>query len=185
MLDMSRIQSSVEQDLLAVEGLVDSMYEKNFSEYFVGAREMFTRLDSKIHPITDEDLNWILIDLPVKLFDVSEKLAAFKMKLETLKLLLKKKETDLTANAKENGYKASEIKAAVNAETIEDQLLINAYASVISRVESEVTFSKELIMSGKKIWTARRDTDASNPVSEIPSELPEYQIKGKDYIKGV
>ena len=184
MLDMSSIQSSVEQDLQAVEGLVNSMYKNNFSEYFKGAREMFSRLDSKLHPIADDELNWILIDLPIKLFDVSEKLSQFKMKYETLKLLLKKKETDLTADAKDNGYKASDIKTLISAETVEDRLLINAYASVISRVESEVTFAKELIMSGKKIWTARRETDVSNPVSEIPSDLPEYQIKGKDYIKG-
>lgn len=183
MLDMSCIQSSVEQDLNAVESLINSLYESNFSEFFVGAREVFARLDSKLHPITDEELNWILIDLPVQLFDVSEKLSSFKMKCETLKLLLKKKESDVAADAKEKGYKASDIKTIVYSETIEDRLLINAYSSVISRVESEVVFSKELIMSGKKIWTARRETDASNPVSEI-SELPEYQIKGKDYIKG-
>lgn len=185
MLDMSSIQSYVEQDLNAVESLINSLYDNNFSGFFVGAREVFTRLDSKLHPITDEELNWILIDLPVKLFDVSERLSAFKMKCETLKLLLKKKESDVAADAKEEGYKASDIKTIVSSETIEDRLLINAYSSVISRVESEIIFSKELIMSGKKIWTARRDADSSNPVAEVQSDLPEYQIKGKDYIKGV
>jgi hypothetical protein len=184
MLDISSIQSSAEQDLQAVEGLVNSLYEHNFSEYFKGSREIFSRLDSNSHPITDEELNWILIDLPVKLFDVSEKLSQFKMKHETLKLILKKKESDITSELKDNGAKAGDIKIEVANATIEDKLLINAYASVIGRVESEVAFSKELIMSGKKIWTARRETDASNPVSEIPEELPDYKIDGKTYIKG-
>ena len=184
MLDFSKAILNASQDLNAVSDLVDSMYSSNFSKYFETAREMFARLNSKEHPITDNELNYVLIDLPVQLFDVSEQLSSFRMKLETLKLLLKQKERNLIKDAKEAGFGATEAKDFATVDTIEDRLLISAYSSVISRVESEISFSKELIMGAKKIWDARRKADASNPVSEVSAELPEYSIPGSSYIRG-
>ena len=69
----------------------------------------------------------------------------------------------------------------------EDKILILAYDNLITRVEKEMSYSRELIMSAKKIYDARRNTEQSNPVSEVNSkqnDLPDYysSTSGKQYI---
>lgn len=188
MIDMKNIEADARADLESVSGFIESLYQTNFSEFFAESRELYARLGSKTRPITDEELSWILINLPMNLFYVSERLNDFRMKYETLKLRTKKKESELANEAKESGFTASQAKEYVNANTLDDKLLQSAYMSVIERVESEISFSKELIMGAKKIWDARRRTEQSNPVSEVTEtadDLPEYKpSKPKDYIKG-
>ena len=69
----------------------------------------------------------------------------------------------------------------------EDKILILAYDNLITRVEKEMSYSRELIMSAKKIYDVRRNTEQSNPVSEVSSkqnDLPDYysSTSGKQYI---
>lgn len=186
MIDLSAIQASVSGDLDAVSGIVESMYNTNFAPYFKESRDVFNRLNSKVNPISDDELSYILIDLPVKLIDISEQVGAFRIKCETLKLLAKRKESELSSELKESGMKSADIKETVTLNLMEDKLLISAYSTVISRVESEIAFCKELIMGAKKIWDARRKSESANPVSEVESkdDLPDYQFGGKSYIKG-
>ena len=50
---------------------------------------------------------------------------------------------------------------------IEELILDLAYESVISRVDHEISFSRELIMGAKKVWDRRRQTDVVNPIGTV------------------
>ena len=55
-------------------------------------------------------------------------------------------------------------------------------SGIISRVETELTFARELIMSCKKIWDRRKDTDDLIPISSIETDhLPDYQEEGAEF----
>lgn len=193
MIDLSAIEQNMSDDLNSVTGFVNSMYDKNFSSYFADSREVFARMNSKVQPITDDELNYVLIDLPLSLIDVSEQLSSFKVRHEAMKLTVKQKENSLASDAKDKGMKSAEAKEYVTNNSMEDRLLLSAYAAIIYRVESEIAFCRELIMGAKKIWDARRKSESVNPVAEVNDShdgLPEYSYveteckKKKSYIKG-
>ena len=173
-MNLFEVESKHSEDLSAVDSWCDEIYQKNFSKYFSDQRSLFDRLRSKSHPITDQELEWILTQVPVNLFDASEKLSKLQTYQEVLKLNVKKKETKCRRTEDNED------------EIFEDKVLLLAYSSILTRVEKEMSYSRELIMSAKKIWDSRRRTDASNPVSEMSSvdNLPDYSvsIKNKSYI---
>ena len=155
-------------------------YEKAFARYFKNVKELSKRLSSTTRPITDAELNTILIDLPIALFDASESLSQVKMTLEVIKLKAKEDEYELLKKA--TAKTVTERKDEVAVQMTEAKVLMIAYEAIISRVESEISLSKELIMGAKKIWDSRRRTEESNPVSPIDSnkkqdinKLPEYK----------
>ena len=49
-------------------------------------------------------------------------------------------------------------------------ILSNALETLITRVDSEISFSRELIMSAKKIFDARRNTEQVNPINPIDTQ---------------
>lgn len=155
----------------------DSIYQSEFAEYFDSERTLYSKLKSKQKLITDGELEDILTTLPLQLFSVSEHLSNLRIKYEVVKLGIKEKVA--FAEKSSSASTATARKEEANTSVIEDQLLSLAYATLIDRVEKEISFSRELIMSAKKIWDARRRTDTVNPVSEgtlaTPSdELPRY-----------
>ena len=52
------------------------------------------------------------------------------------------------------------------------------YTAVVTRVEIDIAFSKELIMGARKVWDARRRSEDA-PVGEIPPELPDYPMESE------
>lgn len=183
MLNLNDVQSEFSEDIEAVSDWCDEIYQQNFAIHFGESRELFNRLKSKTHPITDEELSWILINLPLNLFDVSEVLNKFKVSQEVVKLRNKQKESDLVKSSVENTATKRQEDAAIK--MLENKLLVTAYSSVMSRVESEISFCRELIMGAKKIWDSRRRAESANPVSPVDDShinLPDYQ-EGV-YIKG-
>lgn len=168
-MDLFEVESKHSEDLSAVDSWCDEIYQKNFSKYFSDQRSLFDRLRSKSHPITDEELEWILTQVPVNLFDASEKLSKLQTYQEVLKLNVRKKENE------------SKRKEYTDGDLFEDKVLLLAYSSILTRVEKEMSYSRELIMSAKKIWDSRRRTDTSNPVSEMSSvdKLPDYSVSSK------
>ena len=145
----------------------DQEYQSHFGEYFSEARKLFERLQSKSQPITDEELSWILSTLPIKLFQVSEALNRYRLATETVKIAIKR--------AKKRNDELVDV--------LGDELLVSAMSCIISAVEGEVSFSRELIMGAKKIWDSRRMAEQSMPVSESAT-LPEYKVpSGKAYVK--
>lgn len=185
MKDIRSIQKENEDDMIAVTSWCDEMYDSIFAPYFEGVRKLYSRLQSKKSPITDDELEEILTMLPLNLFSVSEALNKFRTELEVTKMKIRQKKKEyLDASAETTETRRN---AEVQYRLIEDELLCTAYSTVITRVESEVSFSRELIMSAKKIWDGRRSTEKVNPVSEGTTEqLPEYDPKstGSKYIHG-
>lgn len=176
MVDISFYSNSVNE----VNEIADNMYSNNFSYYFDDVRALQARLESKTHPITDEELEWVLTTLPLSLFSAAEALNRVKLEQETIKLENKKVKVEL---AKEETEKSPVSKSDLLASKMADyDIVLSIYGSVISRVESELTFCKELIMGCKKIWDGRRNAEKSNPIAPVNTEeLPDYQ---KDvYIK--
>lgn len=178
MIDLNEVLQENSEDIKAVIDYVTEIYDDKFASYFLDARVLFERLKSKTHPISDDELSQILIDLPLQLFDVSEVLNQFRLSHEVVKLKNKQKEADLIKSSSETT--TPKRKSDVELKMIPDKLLIATFDTVITRVENEISFCKELIMSAKKLWDARRRTEHSNPVSEV--DLPEYT--GSSYIKG-
>lgn len=183
MVDLKEAFQSAEEDIQAASEWVDKLYNNNFAEHFTEAKNLFERLKSKEHPITDDELSWILITLPIKLFEVAETLNRFKLNEEIVKLRYKKSEADIVKSSKGKTITERKDEAAVT--LVDDKLLIMAYSIIISRVESEISLSKELIMGAKKIWDSRRKADSVMPVSEADTSdgvLPDYNRKS--YIHG-
>lgn len=183
MLDLSAVQAEFSEDINAVTEWFEEIYRDNFAVYFGESRELFNRLKSKTQPITDEELSWILINLPLNLFDVSEILNKLRLSQEVIKLRNKQKETDLAKASIEKSATKRQEEASIA--MLENKLLSTVYTHVISRVEGEISFCRELIMSAKKIWDARRRTEGANPVSPVDDshiQLPDYQPGA--YIKG-
>ena len=161
MSDISKALESLQEDFDAADNMVDDIYNKYFASYFKKELEMHARFRDADLLITDKELEWIITSLPMELFSVSYALAQFKQHNELVKLKIKQR-------------KGQE----VDDPTLDDEykLMSIIYASVISRVEQEIAFSKELIMGAKKVWDARRKTEQANPISEVNKELPVYQF---------
>lgn len=172
-VDISDIHAEVSDELSAVVNWCNDVYRDTFAEYFKDAEVLFARLQSKSHPITDEELSWILIDLPITLFNVSEALNRFRVQHETVKLKSKQAAAEIAD------------KGVSELDPLELQLLSNAYKSVIQQVEGRISWSRELVMGAKKIWDARRRTEAANPVCEVGIDsLPPYGEVSPSYVKG-
>lgn len=143
MSDISKALESLQEDFDAADNMVDDIYNKYFASYFKKELEMHARFRDADRLITDKELEWIITSLPMELFSVSYALAQFKQHNELVKLKIKqRKGQDVDDPTLDDEYKLMSI----------------IYASVISRVEQEITFSKELIMGAKKVWDARRKT---------------------------
>lgn len=181
MNDIIKDQQSNTQDVLA---WCNSIYDSKFRSYFTESRALFERMDSKVRPISDAELEWILIELPLILFSVSEELNSLRLSVEVIKLQNKEQKRLFSSMTKDE-------REANNADSIldEGELMKLAYAHLIKRVENEVSASRELIMGAKKIWEGRRSTEQSNPVGEVlspSSNIPDYDphsTGSKMYIK--
>jgi hypothetical protein len=169
-------------DMSAVQTFCDELYDQNFKSNFEEIRELYTRLKSKVHPITDEELEYILTTFPLELFVVSENLNKLRLNCEVVKLKNKQTMETIRKNAEVEADSLNMTKSAKNDyvsnaiknHMVEYEVLYSAYSSVISRVENEQAFAKELIMGAKKIWDSRRSADNSNPISPVVPDLPEY-----------
>ena len=175
MSNLKEIETLYDSDLKDMIDWCDDMYQSIFSKYFDIQRDMFVRMKSEERPITDDELEWILTQVPMNLFDAAEHLATITTKQEIIKLGCKKRENEFYKNSSESTDTKKKEEASIK--VTEDKILILAYDNLITRVEKEMSYSRELIMSAKKIYDSRRSTEQSNPVSEVnskSSDLPNY-----------
>ena len=166
-MDIKKVfNDAYKTDILPIQVYCDEIYRNNgFEACFCNVSTLIGKMESNMNPISDHDLEWILIELPMKLFTASESLNKLKLSLEVIKLKLKESKSE----------KDSDL------ETItEYQILKIIHETLISKVESQITLSKELIMGAKKVWDSRRIGEKSNPVKEI--DLPDYD-PNQTYIK--
>lgn len=153
-----------------VNAWCESEYESKFSEYFNGIPELYAKVQASQAKLTDEELEWILTSAPLQLISVSEELSKYKLNSECLKLYTKKIECDVAdASSKRT---VTEKKDEAAKATLDYKMLNSAYGVVIDRVENQINFTRELIMSAKKIWDSRVKTYNANPVSELDGEEP-------------
>ena len=160
--------AALKDDFQAADDVVNEIYNKYFASYFKKVDEMYTRFQDKEVAITDTELEWIITALPLELMSASGALAQFKQHHEIIKLTIKQRKADSKQEDIDEEYKLMSI----------------VYNCVISKVEHQLSFSKELIMGAKKVWDARKRTEQVNPINEVNS-LPDYQpIKRQQYIHG-
>lgn len=165
MSDISRAAESLKEDFISADALVSEIYDKYFARYFKKELEMHTRFKDAEVPITDNELEWIITTLPLELFSVANALAQFKQHNEIVKLKIKQRKSRSKDRVVDDGLDE------------EYKLMSIIYASVITRVEQEISFSKELIMGAKKVWDARRSGDRAPIGEKLPEpDLPAYRI---------
>lgn len=186
-MNLESVISESSDVLDTVQEWYQELYTKKFEKYFRNQTDLYKRLQSESRSITDSELETILIDIPLDLFSVAETLNTLKLYMEVLKLSIKPKIKEISQNSTESTQTKRDQYAEM--QVIGDRILIKVYESVINQVENQITFSKELIMSAKKLWDARRRTEDVNPISTanpISENIPEYEInnlKSNFYVK--
>lgn len=162
--------------LNTVHDWVESEYSKHFSQYFETQRNLYAVFKNNRKAITDDELEQILMQVPLDLFVVSENLNKYRLSLETLKLKLKHDTREISKNSTAKSQAKRDEDGEL--ETIGDRILIECYNNIITRVENEISFSRELIMSSKKLWDSRRQGDRTMPVGikdyQQSNNLPNY-----------
>lgn len=185
------LQDQYKEYIDDIETWCNEQYNQYFKDCFDSVRKIHKSMESQVRAISDTELEWILTELPMTLFSISESLNKYRLEHEVIKLRKKRIKLDLDEEAKklieDKILSKSDMKSWVDAELSEHDVLLAAYSSVISRVESEISFSKELIMGCKKIWDARRKGEAANPVSPIDprdvDNIPDYSTRYDQYIR--
>ena len=169
MSDLAKALEVLKEDFNAADALVDDIYNKYFDAYFKKECELHNKFRAEDTVISDKDLEWILISLPLDIKMASSALAQFKQHNEIVKLKIKQRKG-----------KGKDTPAEEDSLDEEFKLMSIIYSSVITRVELDISFSKELIMGAKKVWDARRNSEGA-PIGEVvpdtESELPEYTPK--------
>lgn len=171
------------EDIDAMNKWADELYQESFAIHFRQQRDLYSRLQSVSRPITDEELETIMTTVPLELFEVSEKLSQFKIRLEVVKLKIKEKQAQIIEQSLETTITAKQQEA--EAKTLEDKVVSILHQSIINRVTNEIDFSKELVMSAKKIYASRRATEEAAGITNAPqSDLPEYRpdFPNKQYV---
>lgn len=173
------VQENYAEYIDDISAWVDEQYNQHFKPCFDQVRKIHKDMQNGARTITDTELEWILTDLPMLLFSISEDLNKVRLESEVIKLRKKTVKAEMDKKAaemvKNDELSKTDAKGWVDTELADHDILLAAYNSLITRVESEISFSKELIMGCKKIWDSRRRTESSNPVGEVvPGQLPSY-----------
>ena len=174
MMDLQKTLANVSKEINEVNQWAEDEYNRYFSQYFKGELELYNKLKTGNMQVDDCELEWILTDLPMELFAVTEQLSKLKTAQEVIKLHIKEVEREYVKTNTEGSE--TRRKEEATALTTGDRLLVSVYDSIIDRVSRQMTFSKELIMSAKKIWDARRNDGIPLPEINVGvSSLPEYR----------
>lgn len=185
-MNLNEVLSNHSEDIEAVQKWCDEIYQNKFAVYFQEVENLYKRFKDNRRAITDEELEYILTLVPLDLFSVAEALNQFRLSSEVIKMKIKQMEKEAAKASEETSLTRKQEDAYIK--TLPDRILQESYSTVIQRVENQISFSRELIMSAKKLWDSRRRGEESNPVSEVnpamPEEIPDYDpITRKTYIK--
>lgn len=163
------------QEVLQVS---EEIYNSHFRGFFDVQKETYALLQSKSCKIPDDELERILTSVPLDIIQAASKLSDLKTAQEVLKIDLKKRQNDYIKEFYPDASSTVQ-KEQASIEFADDQLLVSVYSSIIERAEKEISFSRELVMSAKKIWDARRSAESPAGTS---ADLPEYTAP-QTYIK--
>ena len=165
---MKEIMDAVLDEMTEITAIADEVYSRAAGNYFDAVRDLSDRFQANQSPITDSELEFILTSLPLKLFEISEAKSKVMLTHEIVKLKSKEKSD----------------------ESLDYKLAAAVYNSVITRIDREMMYTRELIMSSKKLWEARKASQ-DPPVGEVVMpDLPDYdnhnystEHKSQSYIK--
>lgn len=188
-INFEEARKEYEESLSDVDRWIKEEYDSNFAEYFKDVEMYYNKLASTSKPITDKQLEQMMSNIPLQLFSAAEALNVFKAKVEVLKIDIKTKKKEILATSGSSTKQGKEDEAEVV--TASGQMLVKVYETIIERVERQMSYSRELIMSAKKIWTARKEEESSakmiepvSPAKHVNPPLPEYGSPIPDtYIK--
>lgn len=168
------VETLYQADIDAVIKYQNEVYDKMFSKEFSEVKSLSDMIKkSGYKSPSDEVLEIILMDVPLKLFDVAEKLNQLELTLQVLKLKLKEKKIELKHDENVRNMNSTMLSEFVSENTIEDELMISIYSKLIERVNSQISYSKELIMSAKKLWDRRKEAESAMPVTPVdPAAVP-------------
>lgn len=169
-MSLSQCRERYDESITGMRDWCSNMYDSIFAKYFDSQRSISLSIRSNLRPISDDELEKILTEVPMNLFDASEALSSIRTESEIIKLEVKRRELEAVKNSQESSEVKRKEEAAIL--TTEDKILLMAYDNLITRVEKEMSYSRELIMSAKKIWDSRKG--GLNPVSEVNPSLPDY-----------
>lgn len=167
-MGLKEVELSVSEDITDARNWIDSKYKDLFAGYFDGVRDLSARMKSKIQPISDRELEMVLTNLPLDLFEVASKLSDIKLNYEVIKLHNKKAHTE--AVRKSTATNATQRNAEADVATADNRALEIVYETLIERVEKEVSYTRELIMAAKKIWDGRRKAEQSIPINPVDTQ---------------
>ena len=186
------IDQYYKSDLDELTSWCGEIYETMFGRVFKRVREIYNLMETETEKLPEADLEWIITSLPLELFTVAERLNGLRSQLELIKL--KKKDIklqirrDVTQDINnrlglaKDPAKDEKIMEEISEQMVEHDLVQIAYSTVITRVENEISFSKELIMGAKKVWDSRRSAEEV-PTGRETNDLPDYEVKRNAYIK--
>lgn len=176
-MNLDAVQDKVFEEFGDTRTWCQEQYDNLFARYFEGVPELYGKLTiaEERSKISDEDLEWVLTEVPLQLIAVSEELSNYKLNLECLKIYIKKLKSDTIKNSE--AKTVTEKREEAFDEVMEYELLSNAYSSIITRVENQINFSREFIMTAKKIWDSRTKVYEANPVAPI-EQLEDYNPYG-------
>jgi hypothetical protein len=185
-MELKAVELSVSEDVKDARAWVDLKYTELFAEYFEGIRTLSSRMKSQIQPISDAELEMALTNLPLDLFEVASKLSDIKLNYEVIKLHNKKEHIE--AVKKSTATTVTQRNAEADAATADNRALELVYETLIERVEKEVSYTRELIMTAKKIWDGRRKAEQSVPIGPVDAQSKsqsEYQLPTKHYDQSI
>ena len=173
-MNFVHVETRYQEDIDAVIKYQNEVYDKMFSKEFSEVKSLSDMIKKCGYKSpSDEVLETILIDVPLKLFDVAEKLNQLELTLQVLKLKLKEKKIELKHDENVRNMNSTMLSEFVSENTIEDELMISIYSKLIERVNSQISYSKELIMSAKKLWDRRKEAESAMPVAPVdPAAVP-------------
>lgn len=166
-----------------IEEWCDKEYEEHFAKYFKCQEELYSKFTSGHDKITDSELESVLTDIPLDLFKVSEILNKYRLSVETIKLRIKEKEKRIPYSDEYADMSETVKKNMAELSVIDDKIILNAFTSIITRVENQISFSREFIMGAKKIWDSRRKGESVNPVNPIDTQIDGQMEIGQYYVK--
>lgn len=166
-------------EIEATMDIIQTEYDKRFADTFKKVKEIYKRMQSEVRPINDTELGWVLVDLPMLLFDVSEQVSQLKAAYEVGKLSCKEKLHTFVEQSTAKTVALKQIEAEAKLSEYKADLVI--YHTLIQRVENEIDLARELIMGAKKIWDSRRKTEQVNPIAPVPEyKAPKTPIFGSE-----
>lgn len=191
MKSLSDVIEEYSPDFSEANDLVLQIYTKNFSHFFDIVDKFYYSMQKEKNKLSDEELEEILIDLPLNLFEVSDKVTGLRIQLEVTKLKNREvRENIRTAIDSSDAFsdmsktdRKEAVARATASSMVPYELLADVYEVLLDLISNKVSFAKELIMSAKKVWTSRRETEDSMPVAEPDTSDDGPDLSAYDFNK--